>query len=66
MTHEERAAFINAQTALLRAETEGMVAENQHRVSHGLSIAYGSDEFDALTKRYEHLGYNALCVFFTE
>lgn len=66
MTPEQKAAFVNAQTALLLAEIEGMKAENRHRIDCGHSIAHGDDEFAALIKSYEHLGYNNLIEFFAD
>ncbi len=45
MTPEERAAFIIAQAACLNAEVAGMLAENQHRMNCGNSIAYGEEAF---------------------
>lgn len=64
MNDELKAAFLNAQTALLNAEIQGMVAENQHRMACGNSVAYGEEAFDAAIKRYEGiLGYNAMITF---
>lgn len=64
MTHEERAAYINAQATLLRVEMEGMLAENQHRINCGNSIAYGEEAFTALRIRYCFLEENPLIEFF--
>jgi len=64
MTHEERAAMIQAQTAMMLCEMEGMIAENQHRLSCGESVAYGEDAFLLLRNSYEPtLGINALIAF---
>ena len=41
-----------------------MIAENQHRMNCGNSIAYGEEAFIELQKRFEPvLGYNALVAF---
>jgi hypothetical protein len=48
MTPEQTAAYINAQTTLCQIELAGMLAENQHRLNCGLSIAYGEEGFKAL------------------
>lgn len=65
MTPEQKAAFVNAQAALLNAEIAGMQAENQHRLSRGETIAYGEDGFHEAFKRYEGvLGHNAVISFF--
>lgn len=64
MTEELKAAFINAQTAMMQVELGGMIAENQHRMNCGNSIAYGEEAFIELQKRFEPvLGYNALVAF---
>lgn len=39
MTPEQKAAFINAQTAMMVAECEMMVAENMERERHGYALA---------------------------
>ena len=58
-TEELRAAVLNARAAALNAEVEGMLAENQHRVSCGNSVAYGKDSFDQAIKD-NGLGENAV------
>ena len=64
MSDDLKAAFINAQSSMLQVELAGMLAENQHRINCGNSIAYGEDAFIELQKRYEPiLGHNALVVF---
>ena len=64
MTDELKAAFINAQTAMMRAEMEGMLAENQYRMTCGNSPAYGEEAFIELRQRYEPiLGYNSLITY---
>lgn len=52
MTPEQKAAFINAQTALLNCEVAGMIAENQARQRHNWSLAYEEAAFDSLFRRY--------------
>ena len=52
MTHEERAAFINAQAALLNCEVAGMVAENMQREQLGHSMAYTEENFMILHGQY--------------
>ncbi len=51
MTPEERAAFIVGQAAILNAEVAGMVAENQHRMNCGNSIAFGVHAFQAVIEK---------------
>lgn len=64
MTDDLKAAFINAQTAMMNAEIQGMLAENQHRLDCGNSIAYGADAFMEVQSRFDPvLGYNALVAF---
>lgn len=65
MTPEQAAAFIHAQSVCALAEIQGMIAENQHRVSCGNSIAYGEDAFSAVPDRYG-IGHNAICVLFED
>lgn len=65
MTPEQRAAFINAQTALFLAEIEAMKAENQFRNQQGFSMAYTEESFRKVIKYYEPIiGYNAVIEFF--
>lgn len=60
MTHNEAAAFINAQTAMLLIEKEIMSAENREREEQGLALAHGSEQWAALYNNYQHIiGYNA-------
>lgn len=56
-----KAAFIAAQTALMEVELQGMLAENQHRMNCGNSIAFGEEAFIELKNRFEPvIGYNAI------
>ena len=47
-----KAAILIARAAQVNAEIAGMVAENQHRIANGDSIAYGYDAFEALAGTY--------------
>jgi hypothetical protein len=38
-------------------EAIGMYAENQHRIQHAQSQAYGEDDFNALINKHNLLGY---------
>ena len=67
MTPDQAAAYINAQTALFRCEVEGMIAENQHRVSCDGSIAYGEEAFSACAASWSNIiGANAVTLLFNE
>lgn len=67
MTHEERAAYVNAQTALFRCEVEGMIAENNYRMARGETIAYAEEAFEILRLKWEtNIGHNALVTFFQD
>lgn len=67
MTPEQKAAFINAQVAMLNARVAGMVAENQMRLARGETIAYADDSFAVLEREYEGtLSHNAITSFFRE
>jgi len=52
MTDEQKAAYVNAQTACALAEIEGMKAENWMRERRGQTIAYGEEEFLAVPIKY--------------
>lgn len=66
MTAEEKAAFINAQTALMLIEKEIMTAENLEREKQGLSHANGPSQWQALYDNYIHIiGYNACHELFS-
>lgn len=65
MEPSEKAAFIAAQTQMMVAERDVMVAENNERERQGFSRAYGPREFEEMKLRWECvLGYNALIAFF--
>lgn len=54
---ELRAAVLNARAASLNAEIAGMVAENQHRIACGESIAYDQKAF-SFAIEYNRMGEN--------
>lgn len=65
MTHEQAAAFINAQTALLNARIAGMTAENMQRAAVGNSMAYDEEYFASVVREFEGvLGFNAVITLF--
>ena len=66
-TYESASAYINAQVMLCRIELEGMLAENQDRLSNGLTLAYLGDHFTELREKYEvSIGHNATMSLFKE
>jgi hypothetical protein len=65
MTHAEKAAFIAAQTQMMIAERDVMIAENEDRVRGGWTPSNGPQQFHEHLKKWEDvLGYNALINFF--
>ena len=67
MTPEQKAAFINAQIALMMIEKEIMTAENIEREKQGLSHANGPQQWQDLYDNYAPIiGYNACYEFFRE
>ncbi len=65
MSPAEKAAFIAAQTQMMIAERDIMVAENIEREDRGVAMAHGPDEWERFRQAWEPvLGYNALTVFF--
>lgn len=58
MNEEQRAAFLNAQTACALIEAQGMTADNQRAVANGVQPEWAKHHFDALIDRYG-LGHNA-------
>lgn len=67
MTPEQKAAFINAQTALCMAERAMMEAENNQRIHRGASLAYTDAAFGEFFKKWEPvLEYNAVIKFFND
>lgn len=56
-TEELRAAILNARAAALNAEISGMVADNQHRMNCGMSVAYCETDFSRAIER-NRLGEN--------
>lgn len=63
MTPEQQAAFVNAKAAAALIKAMGMVAENQHRLACGNSVAFGEDSFNALIEEYG-IHDNAMMVVF--
>lgn len=45
MTHEQAAAYVMGEAAVLMARVLGMHAENMHREATGQSMAYGEGDF---------------------
>ena len=67
MTHEQAAAFVNAQTALLNARIAGMAAENMQRAAVGHSMAYDQSYFAAVKREFEAvLSRDAVMTLFGE
>ncbi len=64
MTDEQKAAYVNAQTALLLVELEGMKALNAYRESRGFAQAYDEKAFEAVGAKFGHLQHNALMGLF--
>lgn len=52
MSPEERAAYLNAQSASAMVVAMGMVAENMQRAYRGESMAYVEENFNALVETY--------------
>jgi len=52
MTLEAKIAYINAQTAAMLAELEGMKALNVERTRNDFALAYGEKEFMDLPARF--------------
>lgn len=48
-----------AQIYSAHARVEGMCAENAHRVSNGMSIAYGDEAFAAISSELDQLAVDA-------
>lgn len=64
---EERAAFINAQTQMMIAERDVMIAENIERERQGLAPANGPEQWEEMRQRWENvLGCNAIIAFFRD
>jgi hypothetical protein len=63
MTDEQKAAFVNSQTACMLVELEAMKAENAARAAGGDAPAYGVSAFHGLIDRY-NLGHNAVMSVF--
>jgi hypothetical protein len=67
MNANQSAAYINAQMALMTAETQAMIAENLERQNQGLSLAYGPNEWFSFIKQWKSvIGHNAVAELFRE
>jgi hypothetical protein len=64
MDQNAKTAFIIAQTAMMNAEMQLMIAENEERKRNGQALAYGENQWAALINKWEPiLGYNALISY---
>jgi hypothetical protein len=52
MTEEQKAAYVNAQTACALIEMEGMKALNLERDRRGHSLAYTEEDFLKVIEKY--------------
>ena len=67
MNENQKAAFIMAQTQMMIAERDVMMAENADREQHGLNPAHGPAQWEEFRKSWESvLGYNAVLLFFRD
>ena len=65
MTDEQKAAFVNAQAAMMNGRIAEMVAANMQRAAEGHSMAYSSREFCEVIGEYEGtIGHNACIELF--
>jgi len=64
MTQEQKAAYVNAQAAMLNAHIALMVAENMYRDRNGQQIAYCEDAFATAIREYSNLEHNNLIGLF--
>lgn len=62
MNAEERAAFVNAQSACAQIEAHGMVAENMQRKALGQPMAYDLNAFAAVITKYG-IDHNSVVTF---
>lgn len=62
MEKQDRAAYINAQSACAMIEAMAMQAENTRRKQLGESLAYTETDFCALIERYG-ISHNATVAF---
>lgn len=66
-TSETKAAFINAQTAIMLAEMEVMKAEDRERENQGCTEANGPEQWQAFVERWQPvLGYNSVVEYFRD
>jgi hypothetical protein len=67
MTPEQKAAFIAAQTQMMIAERDVMIAENVERNWKLLAPANGPEQFEEMRQRWQNvLGYNEIIAFFRD
>lgn len=65
MTDEQKAAFINAQAAMMNGRIAEMVAANMQRAAEGSSMAYSGHNFYEVICEYEPvIGHNACLELF--
>ncbi len=63
MTENQKAAFVNSQTAAMLSHLEAMKAANQMRIHIGERIVYNEDAFLALPAAYG-LEHNQVMILF--
>ena len=67
MTSAQSAAFIAAQTQMMRAEEQIMLAENEDRFRRGFAPANGPDQWLEFRDKWEPvLGYNAILQLYSD
>jgi hypothetical protein len=64
MTPEQKAAYVQAQTAAMLCELESMKVANRERERRGEAYAYGEGEFFDLPAKYG-VTHNQVVSFFT-
>ena len=65
MTPEQKAAFVMAQTQMMIAEREVMIAENIERERQNYALANGPKQWENFRLKWELvLGHNTLISFF--
>jgi hypothetical protein len=66
MTAEQKVAYVNAQTAAMLAELEGMKVTNLERQMADQAMAYGEDKFRELPDQYGLRHNQILKLFYDE
>jgi hypothetical protein len=64
MTDEQKAAYVNAQAALLNARIAKMRAANTEAKLGRRAPVYKDSDFQALLDEFSHLNHNYLISFF--